>query len=98
MFKITVTSTRPNTTVAFFSRSNELNVLMTTLQVAGKCLRETRSTNNNGLTFVYESFWASENDYNEYRALKIVSDYNSSKDTYNNTNQIISSVTKELLS
>ena len=97
MFKITVTSSRPNNTVAFFSRSTELNTLMTSLQLAGKCLKETRSTSNNGLTFVYESFWDSENDYNEYRALEIVSDYNSSKDTYNNTNQIISSVTKEHL-
>jgi hypothetical protein len=97
MFKVTVTSSRPNLDTQFYPRSNDLNNYMTDLQVAGKCLKEVRLISPDKLTFTYQSFWDSEESYNAYRSNSIVIDYNSVKDTYNLENNITSEIVKEHL-
>jgi hypothetical protein len=97
MFKVTVTSVRPTPDVSFFTRSNELNNYMTELQVDKKCLKEVRMMSTDKLTFTYQSFWKSEEDYEEYRSSSLVADYNSNKDVYNSTNGITSFIVKEHL-
>ena len=97
MFKVTVTSVRPNLDTQFFSRSNDLNNYMTELQVSGKCLKEVRQMALDKLTFTYQSFWDSEESYNAYRSNSIIADYNSSKDAYNLENDITSEIVKEHL-
>ena len=97
MFKVTVTSSRPNLDTQFYSRSNDLNNYMTELQVAGKCLKEVRLMASDKLTFTYQSFWDSEESYDAYRLNSIVVDYNSVKDAYNLENDITSEIAKEHL-
>lgn len=97
MFKVTVTSSRPSADVQFFVRSNELNNYMTELQVARKCLREVRSMSPDKLTFTYQSFWDSEESYNDYRSNNLVVSYNSDRESYNSTNGITSEILKEHL-
>ena len=97
MFKVTVTSTRPNTDVQFFARSNDLNNYMTELQIARKCLKEVRSMSPDKLTFVYQSFWDNEESYNSYRSTDVVTEYNKTRDAYNLDNGITSEIVKEHL-
>lgn len=97
MFKVTVTSVRPNPDIQFFTRSNDLNNYMTELQVAGKCLKEVRLMSPDKLTFTYQSFWDSEESYNTYRSSSLVAAYNTVKDAYNLEKNIVSEIVKEQL-